>query len=122
MSLGLNDVSKRKKPARRQAPASASGAGEGARPRPAKQRPARPWSTAGLARQGESRSEAARGAHITDEWAQLHEAPLFWIDLGDGSQAAALYERILKLEEKIRGVARLPADCVGWVRAILKST
>lgn len=100
MSLGLKDVASKK----RNAPAGGRRLElEAAVAAPTKER-ARPWSTSGLARQGLSRKEAlGRDAHVSDEWAELHEAPLLWIDLTQG-WAAAAHDRLSRAEERVRSL------------------
>ena len=98
MSLGLDDVSKRRK-APRAAASSPS-------PSP-KREAARPWSTAGLARHGVSRRNAlGKDGAMSDEWSELHEALLTADPIRRSRLAWAqelIQERIHRLIEAPRG-------------------
>ncbi len=57
----------------------------------------RPWSQRGLAKEGRSPKErVGTNHHMNEEWMDLHEAPLFWMESSGESELAKLHEKIQK--------------------------
>lgn len=122
MSLGLDDLSRRKKPSAR----SKTKANDTQAPAPTdlvleRPNPARPWSTNGLARRGESRSEASgKGAAISADCAE-HSTPGLGIEREDDSQFARFVSICLSVEERIWRAKEQAQEILRAARAIAKS-
>lgn len=122
MSLGLDDLSRRKKPTPR-SKTKASDTPAASPPNLVLDRPnpARPWSTNGLARRGESRSEAAgKGAAISADWAE-RSTPGLGIEREDDSQFARFVSVCLSVEERIWRAKEQAEALLKAARAIAKT-
>ncbi len=75
----------------------------------------RPWSQRGLAREGRSPKErVGTNHHMNDEWIDLHEAPLFWLDPSGESDLAKIHEKIqnhlVEFEQFAARIAAAPRE------------
>lgn len=82
----------------------------------------RPWSQRGLARDGRSAKETrANGSVVSEEWMNLHEAPLFWIDVSKEARLASLQEKLLAIEKRATKLIRKPFDVLSSAKRRLRA-
>lgn len=110
MSLGLEDLSKKRRPVAKKGSAEQQRSDKkiphGKQKYPAgawaRSTTARPWDSTGLNRGSKARRRPlAADAAMNEEWNSQHAESLFWVDLKRYSRLLCFHDRFAALEEKI---------------------
>jgi hypothetical protein len=118
MSLGLNDLQKKRRKAEADKKAAESAAdSNGTKPDTrattsgswARTHTARPWSSAGLSKGARPRKKAlASDAVMNEEWISVHAPPIFWHEVSTESRLHNLQMRLAALENRVQDVLNKP--------------
>jgi hypothetical protein len=107
MSLGLNDLSKK-----RAAKAATNDSVTNEKPRhpsgawAARSTTARPWSSNGVSKQNRRKSPIDTEAAMNEDW--MNAAPLFWQELSQDSRMVRLQEKLAAVESAIEIKIKAP--------------